>query len=809
MYIEIDFPGSGSVSGGTSLSSGPPPSLPGSPSSTKGESDVLESASSDPPAGTTSSGVTLQTPAPLSIVDFSMTMNAATDKNQETLYSTQAFDDTKLVQFYNGNVLSALALMKIQAQLTTLAPSVTQVFSNETSNESTLNGQISSINSGLIASDNSQINTMNQAIITFANSSMTQQDLNTYFAAVATYNAYVAGRGSQVTSATTDIQTYNDNVTNENKQILQINTNINDLGLNLQNLSNQNSYTQTVGTPPTLSTTVVETNLIANENPLTKAKLSITPDLSNLNTTQIVSFYFTPLFNLQNENLRELTQQLNKMSNYQGFLQFFRQAPHFSLPTSYATPKPNVQSATSPQGTGGGSGVSLTSMVTSLNSPVMARVIESQSYNSNLALLQDPQNQQHLVNQVQFLNLSSLAQLGLSAGSPTPRLLTGRLATYDTEQSPVALTVALAFSSQLLKTADTPAFKEGVNALLKDQGIENADNLSSSLTAAAHLLGLHTAITLLGSALNNPHLGSQLLSTLDSTREIAANQANNELNVTDIMHNSVSTDFLKATLTNQAVQDGALESDRAGAAVNSAVNEAALISANHSQEDVINEIGSQLAKQGLQQNEANKLSALAHSFVQAEIAGKFQLDSNVSANQLDARHLSDQLQSQKIEGGVAQNAANFALNSGNVQTTRQLRDQLSAGLVAQGVSQGTALLAATHAVVPAVATPGITSNPAISTLPTGLSASAADHVASTIQGLQNSLDRTVQTLRSQNNNQVNEALDNNLRTFLKPTLSVYNFSQNVIDPGKTLVNMWSNLRLPLPSNFHKSEEMRA
>ena len=105
------------------------------------------------------------------------------------------------------------------------------------------------------------------------------------------------------------------------------------------------------------------------------------------------------------------------MSNYQGFLQFFHQAPTLAIPTSFSTPKPPVQSSTAAQGTGSGSGVSLTSMVTSLSSPVMTRVIDSQVYKSANDILHNPDNQQHLVNQIQYLNLSSLSGLGLSAGS--------------------------------------------------------------------------------------------------------------------------------------------------------------------------------------------------------------------------------------------------------------------------------------------------------------------------------------------------------------------------------------------------------
>ena len=265
-----------------------------------------------------------------------------------------------------------------------------------------------------------------------------------------------------------------------------------------------------------------------------------------------------------------------------------------------------------------------------------------------------------------------------------------------------------------------------------------------------------------------------------------------------------------------------MTSDNAAAAVNSAVNHTIISNAGNSLDDLKNTISSQFVKQGLNNADANRLSDLAGSFVQGEIAGRFQLDSTTSANNLNAQDLTNRLHAQNIQHDTAQSAVNNALNAGNFQTARELRDGISSELVTQGVNQGTALVAATHAVVPAGAPATV---PSVSQNELNAQASAqvvsllgqypninsdqaksvASEVTNTISGIRDSLQTHINTLRSQNNASVDNALDNNLRTFLKPTLSLYNFSQRLLDPARTLINMWGiNERTTLPTNFEKN-----
>ena len=259
MFTDIAFPGSGSVSGtggGTIPSTG----FSTSPTSPPISSDVLESASVAASTAISTNQVIL--PAP-SIVSYMMVESSATDKNTQTQYNEQQYDDVKLKNFYNANIITATELIKVFEELTAVAPAISSVFGDEKSNESTLNGDISTTNTGLIKNDNNEIDTMNQAIKDYNAGNIPK---STYFDDVATYNAYVNGnsRASAASTINTQINTYNGNVTTENSSISGINTQFTNLDLGFKPLSNKMNYDQAVGSLPALSTTVPATNPIDN-----------------------------------------------------------------------------------------------------------------------------------------------------------------------------------------------------------------------------------------------------------------------------------------------------------------------------------------------------------------------------------------------------------------------------------------------------------------------------------------------------------------------------------------------------------------
>jgi hypothetical protein len=813
---EVDFPGNGGVAGafGSFLSSTNALASTGS-----SPNDVLERAPfSDPPSVLNS----LSLPAPLSITAYSKTMSSATDLANQTELQAQQLNDVKLNGFYNNNTLTALQLVEIFQKLIQLAPQIANDSSSESNNASTLNGQINTTNSGLITNDNAQIATMNQAITDFANHTITSTQ---YFAAVNTYNAYVtsSARSSQAGTANSAITTYNGNTVGINSNISSVNSQLSSLGFS-QLLVPQSTDSQSIGSLAILSTSTPEAGLISTESNLSLVASNLGPNVGN-NIASVIAYYFSPLFNLLNPSLQNSTHQLQLKSNYQGFLQFINQTPLEAISNAYITPAPKL-AAQAAQGTGGaGSGVSLTALITSLNNPLMATIIDSQKFSSDTTALSQPidlspSKDPFLVEKLQTLNVQTLSQLGLSAGAESAKYLIGRLPSYSVDSSPVALTVATAFSSQLLQASQTPAYKDALLKLIQNAypnlTSTQLANLTDQIHAATNLLQLQVALTQIAAALKLPQLNSQLLATLNSTQNIALDSNNLQLSQQDILQNDASVGYLKDTLTNYAVQQG-IQAESVTTAVDRAISTSITSNAQ-----VQNQLNEQFYQQQIQTDQANQLSSLANDYLTAEATSHYQLENNISAQSLNAASLTNSLQQAGIQQGVAASSVNNTLAAANFQSNRDLRDQLSAQLVTQGVSHGAALLAATKAVVPnqPAAAPITPLSPAtfneqlnahaVSLLTPTVSAQHAAEIANnlttTVSQIRDRLDSNLQTLHKQENTAVDNKVDDQMRSFLKPSLSLYTFSQNLLDPARTLINTWSIMtsKTNVPAGYHKA-----
>jgi len=744
----------------------------------------------------------------LTVQGFSQIILSATNESNETLWNTQQFNASRRSDFYLSLVLDGLAALQVLKQQIQDANNYENLLTLNLQDINTLNTDIQTYNGNVTPLAQPNLDAVNQAINQYNNNQISLAQLNT---AIDTYNSNAASYNSQVVDVNSSISAFNSNATSTNQRVAIFNADSPDTTPYVgQTLDSETAAQMPILSNISASQSIPIPNVSFTPTTLDAVSNTMVPASSGNVDTLIQTLNDNYQAYLNNNQV--LTSFLNDQSTQQNFVQFFLQDNNPTLPPSFYTPnaQPNLNSGgPSSAGPGGGlgSGVSLSTLITSLSNPLMSAIIDRSIFSASMDLESLP-GTPTVVNHLQFLTSSLLAQVGLQAGSSAIGLLADRL-TYLDPGSPSALVVVgTTLASEIALCISSGCVANGVNTVVA-QAYPNLDStaqaaLASQLTAAIELILLQSAVLQLSQTLQAPQLSGQVLGTIPSAQALATSSTTVDVN----------TEALKSALASNLANQLNSSYDSANQLITDSVISAAIQQQSNNQA-IVNE----LTQNGVSTQAAINTAAYAQSYVKAETLGRGTLDNSLSQERLQQSILSNQLVSQLTAGQ-------------SDITNRQLRDQLAQEFVNSGNTQEKALVSATLAVV---GNGGI-SPTNLETLKSSLLQTATQKLAalgnsssetnsiahklvSTILGpnvpgsqtsIRNLIDQRLQVLLKSNDAKFAEAVQASLTQFLEPNLELYAFADALRDPANTfLLCAQTGLMYahPQPSNYQKSVDI--
>lgn len=746
----------------------------------------------------------------LTIMGFSSVVLTATNEAQQVSFASQQYNDTSRKALYNALIESALNFLSVYKQFTAIASQYANAYNQDNTNINTANSSITAYNNQTLA-DQTAINNLNAAINNYNDGSLSKADLQI---AINTYNAYAAARNSSavVTNANSAINTFNNNTNGINSQVALVNQELQNGGVGP--LPGQQAYGST--------TTLMPTGVTFSGPPMTTLSTTISNLPAVTNTMEpngggdgsgLATSLFTSFYNLFSTQFALTARILKSQSAYQGFVQFILQGNRPYIPTAFYTPTPRVNSDSGGGGIGQGSGVSLTALITSLSNPLATAIIQQTIYSSQLSSEESP-SPTAISQQLEYLRLRLLSQIGLQGGPSTLHLLAGRLPYLDLESSPVALAAGIGVAGETAQAVATGSIQTGIQAILSQAypnlSTQNLNQLTAQLTASSELFLLGAGLFQLGQALQTPQLFGQVLSTLPSANQLgivnAPSSASNGLSAADVtaLKESLSQSLIAEQNVSQSVAQ-----QIAGQAINASV-----VNGQLDQQSLINA----LIQSGADSQRAISAANQAYSYLQSEIISRRISDDTISRNLLNNSILSNEL------------VQTLTANQSNV-TNGQLRDQLAQQFIANGATNQQAVITATLAIA---GVPGVAPI-SQSALRTQLNATAlsqasgigsasdaqkiADALVSTVLGpnipgsqtsLRDLIDTRLKTLIQVQDANVTEQVKETVRTFLKPTVELYVLAERLRDPANTfLLCAQTGIMYDhqMPSNFKKSVDI--
>ncbi len=812
-----------------------PPSTQGAPKKPPQIQDQLQA--SDPSiAPSSNDNWKLQLPTP-SIISYMKGQSEATNNLKYVEYGVEQFKDKNLDKLFYANLTQAQAFLAYLNAANQLSNEILNIYTFEDQNVSNYNTTATSaLNSYDFTADATQIANLNTYINEYNNGTIPLGDATTpgtYLYGVQQYQDYVASKQTAINTLNTSAPTpYNNNLTNGldlNGLIAKYNADAAQANLGFPILQPiptvPNGQYQLPsapsGTPPNIPTLTAPSQTLAPQpnlfNPLSPPEFVIRLLVQLLS----VATGFIQLF----INFISLTDVLEAQANYLAFQQFYFHSDIPTLPPNYLTP------ASQQPPTGISSGVSLSSLSSGNDNPLTPGLIQRAITHAAQNLLDQPPPP-HAVEKVTYLGLSLLAQSGLYAGSPALHLLLDKLPFINANSSPVAVSLGLSFANQIAFATAKGNLYDEVFAILKQENPSaSADTLTSQATALTALLKgflIQTAISVVGQTTNSPTLPAQLAATLHHENVQNAVQSAQQNNVNDVLNNAISVSFLKDEIKRQIINDGILQNEQqANNIAASAINDA-IINEQITTTDQLNAaIKASFINSQIDATQAQSLADRAQTFVQAEISAGNLLDLSTQADIIQKDTLSSQTLTSNLaaQNVVNSNAAagiiSAALGSQQLQaeqtTQRQLRDRIAEELQKAQVPANQALTAATQTVIGTQNPNFVVPTTSLDELKTQFTAHVTDQLSPSIgdarskdiadgltkivlggeknqaddRSLRTQLDQHIGTLNSQHETEISDAVTDNLRETLKPTLDTYTFNQKLLDPGNLYVlSMW-------------------
>lgn len=754
---------------------------------------------------------------PLSILGFSSIVLTASNDAGERAWANQQYNANSRQALYNALIDSSNELLGISNRITAAASLYTNEYTTNVANLISLNTQLTTFNNG-VPSDQSAVNTLNAAINTY-NAGLPYNIAPKRIAAFMilrkatdNYNSYAASRNITINQTNSSITGFNSNTASVNAQVAIANQLL--VGYIPQPLTTQGAYGTSSPLLPIFSSPPT-TNFSNTTSFLPPAGNTMNPDAAN-SPYSIILQAFLPIFTLLFGQFAVEDKNLKNQSNYVGFVQFYLNSKLPFLPPAFVNPVPKPELGGGGRGIGGGSGVSLASIISSLSSPLMESIISQGIFTTDTQLA-SYQSANYIATLIQYFGLQSLAQIGLLAGLTTSNLFTKQLASIDIDSPGVTLASGLALASEISQLVSSGSILKGIQAILANAypGLSASDlqSTASKLATVEELFLLESGLLQLAQALQSPQLFGQVLSTLNSAQQFGA--TNPQASLSEVLNNPASAAAISNSVSANLAKEAGIESSVAQSIVNQGINEA-YVNGQLNEKAYINS----LIQNGITEREAINSANILQTNLQSEILGYGILENSVASNRLSHSLLSNELINQIVS------------NKPNI-TNRQLRDELVKQFIANGATYDQALEAATGLVTGnPVATGSVSSETLANSLYT-----SAEHLFSTVgfnatesQNFANQLVSTVigqdipgsQTsirtliderlnslIQSQDATITNQAKDT-LLTFLAPTLELYVFAERLRDPANTfLLSTQTGIIYDMkqPSNYLKNVDI--
>lgn len=723
----------------------------------------------------------------LSVQAFSKIILAATSESNQVSWETQQYNATSRKNFYQASISQAMGLLEIYAQLSQLAQSYTDAYTNNKNQISTVNAQINTFNSS-IPDAQAAVDTLNDAITKYNNEQITLSQLNNV---ILTYNSFaISFNNTSVATTTNSIDIFNQEAEAANFVVANLNLNMDGTGIQFTGQNLNMNPPQKMPTRNTLPPSAHPPTSYLTFTPSTIQTVTNTMDPPVSNPTSLTNSLFAPYYSMFAMQFTLTATILQMQSSYRKYVQFYLLGHVPYLPPAFYRPMPQLFLSSSGSGVSAGSGVSLASIVASLNNPLVSAIIAQGIFTSNMNLFSMPATQR-VINQLKFFNLQLLSKIGLLSGSPALRLLAGRLPFIDLRSSPVALALGLALTNEIALAVASGSIFSGIKQILSQAypglAANSLNALAFQLATSSEIFMLQIGLFQLGLSLNSPSLFGQLLGTLTSAQALGLLSP---INANIFGRQSIQA--LQNAMARNVSQQTNISFREAKDIINDSII-AAAIGAQFNQQFIV----SNLIQRGINTQIALNAAIYAEAYVRAEAMGQGLLDDRFSTDLLSRSLLANEL------------VSGLLLNHPDITTNRELRDLLAEQFFANGNTQEAALLAATLAVIGNRSL----SPMALETLRSqlydlgtnqlnGLGASPSEiqniatQLVSTVLGanipgsqtsVRDLLDLRMNSLVKLQNTTIIDQLNAATRLFLEPHVELYALAERLRDPANTFL----------------------
>lgn len=540
------------------------------------------------------------------------------------------------------------------------------------------------------------------------------------------------------------------------------------------------------------------------------------------------------------------------------------------IPAAYIKPAPRVFMGTGDTGIGAGSGVSLATIIASLSNKLLPDTLAVGIYTAQGPHASSKPLNPAFLNAYSKFNTEFLQDASLLSSLTAASILNGKLTTLDEKSPTLNVVVALAFANQIIAASNTNDIENSILELLKkanpDADVKDLQTLASQLATNTTLFSLEVALSSIGQALGLPSLVANILSGSPIATQLIETNIPQEPNTREILSNPISLIFFKTALAESLNGLNELGTEKNQTLINDAVNDVLANAEITDEESVRTALLDALIKQGIADNEALAIANFARDFIKEEIRANYRLETGLTVADINQSNLINSLTALPvpINTQIAQEAVAALRFNQDIISQRELRDRLSAELIKKGVNETDALRAATQVVLDNIKiTPPVSSgnlqtdianrvrnllapeldpanltlvsNQLISTIfgtravvgTPGTSAAnneetlieesiAASEMQDAAQledsnSLINKLDQVLAEMneiinKATDTKLFSDALNENQRNFLKPTLNLYKFNQTLLDPANNIVmSMWTGImyQKPIPTNWIK------
>lgn len=748
----------------------------------------------------------------MSLLAFTQAITAAIDTANSQAWQNMKVSLTNRENFYIGLIGDAAHVAAMyQEALKAITSSLIPISNADDTNVSDLNSALNTYNSSVVPNDQSAIDTMNGNIAAYNAGSITTAQYN---AAVAAYNAYVASRNSSITvTATSDaLNSFNSSTVAINAEVTDFNNTYLDIfgaptvaGQTPYGISTAPALIPTDTSPPAVAGSIAT---ISASIPLAAITNTISPSPATLSET------ISSILSMIAGTSKSCYEHYSSQDRYAAYVQFVLQNINVTLPPAFKSRSPILDSGyDGPMAAGS---ADLSSLILSRSHPLMERLIDSANYIKNTTRL-DLVAIQLVPKLLLFASQTILGKLGLLAGATAYNQQIGL--SPITKSPPTSLLVSQAYAQEI-STAVSKGVVQTATSNVLSQALPGApanalSTLSNSLANATELSYLSTGLLLLAQSLGFPSLSAQLLATIPQAS--SSKLLNIQPLFTSVFATPGSVAPVQAALTSYLTSNVGLEAQHAQTIAQNAINNAVNSNATTDANTFAQNLQADLASQGLTSFAAQAAALYAANFVQAELIGSQVLNTDITQGSFSQGTLPSALTQSIIN------------TNGGVVSGRNLRDQLAASFTAQGTSPDQAILAATLAVtgsnapIPAQTLDELEQNlrqhviDATKGLTTSQSNQLADQIVALVLGndrdandvsLRSQMAQILQNFNSTKDQMIAAQVDDVLRPYLNPDMSITKYADELRDPANTFLlsaqasgDMYAR---PEPTNYLKN-----